>query len=172
MVSDNLDEIFEQAKRIASFGENVYVKIPITNTKNESCIEVIKELDKLRIPLNITAIMTSKQVAEVVKNIGEPKNSIIISIFAGRIADTGIDPKEIFIEVKDLISNFKNYLTLWASTREIYNLYEANQTGVDIITITPGILKKTELFMKKLDDYSLETVKMFYEDAQKNNLKI
>ena len=172
VVSDDLDEIFEQAKRIASFGNNIYVKIPITNTKGQSCVDVIKELDHLKIPINVTAIMTSSQAIQVIEKIKEPKSSIILSIFAGRIADTGVDPKKTFTEVKKYLVNFENYLTLWASPREIYNLYEAEQNGVDIITITPGILKKAELFMRNLDEYSLETVKMFYEDAQKNKLTI
>lgn len=172
VVSDDLDEIFEQAKRIASFGDNIYVKIPITNTRGQSCVDVIKELDHLKIPINVTAIMTSSQAIQVIEKIKEPKNSIILSIFAGRIADTGLDPKKTFNEVKKYIVKFKNYLTLWASPREIYNLYEADQNGVDIITITPSILKKVDFYMRNLEEYSLETVKMFYEDALKNKLII
>ena len=122
--------------------------------------------------MNITAILTSLQAIEVIKEINEPSSPIILSIFSGRIADTGIDPKITFEEVKENIRNTKNYKTLWASPREIYNLYEANNIGADIITITPQILKKTNLFRKDLNEYSLETVKMFYDDAQKNNLEI
>ena len=172
VVSDELDEMLEQSKRISSFGRNIYVKIPITNTKGVSTIPVIKDLAKEGIPLNITAILTSLQAIEVIKEINEPSSPIILSIFAGRIADTGIDPKITFEEVKENIRNANNYKTLWASPREIYNLYEANDIGADIITITPQILKKTNLFRKDLNEYSLETVKMFYDDAQKNNLEI
>ena len=172
VVSDELDEMLEQSKRISSFGKNIYVKIPITNTKGVSTIPVIKDLAIEGIPLNITAILTSLQAIEVIKEINEPSSPIILSIFSGRIADTGIDPKITFEEVKENIRNTKNYKTLWASPREIYNLYEANNIGADIITITPQILKKTNLFRKDLNEYSLETVKMFYDDAQKNNLEI
>ena len=172
VVSDELDEMLEQSKRISSFGKNIYVKIPITNTKGVSTIPVIKDLAIEGIPLNITAILTSLQAIEVIKEINEPSSPIILSIFSGRIADTGIDPKITFEEVKENIRNKKNYKTLWASPREIYNLYEANNIGADIITITPQILKKTNLFRKDLNEYSLETVKMFYDDAQKNNLEI
>ena len=172
VVSDELNEMLEQSKRISSFGKNIYVKIPITNTKGVSTIPVIKDLAIEGIPLNITAILTSLQAIEVIKEINEPSSPIILSIFSGRIADTGIDPKITFEEVKENIRNTKNYKTLWASPREIYNLYEANNIGADIITITPQILKKTNLFRKDLNEYSLETVKMFYDDAQKNNLEI
>ncbi|MDC3109137.1 transaldolase [Alphaproteobacteria bacterium] len=172
VVSDELSQMLEQSKRISAFGKNIYVKIPITNTKGVSTIPVIKDLAKAGIPLNITAILTSSQAIEVIKEINEPSSPIILSIFAGRIADTGIDPKITFNKVKENIRNIKNYKTLWASPREIYNLYEANDIGADIITITPQILKKTNLFQKDLNEYSLETVKMFYDDAQKNNLEI
>lgn len=172
VVSDDLNQMFDQSKRISSFGKNIYVKIPITNTKGESTVPIIKDLSKLGIPLNITAILTSDQAIEVINKINQPISPIILSIFAGRIADTGIDPKITFKEVRETIGNLKNYKTLWASPREIYNLYEANHVGADIITITPQILKKTNLFQKDLIEYSLETVKMFYDDAQKNKLEI
>lgn len=172
VVSDDLNQMFDQSKRISSFGKNIYVKIPITNTKGESTVPIIEDLAKLGIPLNITAILTSDQAIEVINKINQPISPIILSIFAGRIADTGIDPKIAFKEVKETIGNLKNYKTLWASPREIYNLYEANHVGADIITITPQILKKTNLFQKDLIEYSLETVKMFYDDAQKNKLEI
>ena len=172
VVSDELNEMLEQSKRISSFGKNIYVKIPITNTKGDSTIPVIKDLAKEGVPLNITAILTSSQAIEVVKEINKPSSPIILSIFAGRIADTGIDPKITFKEVRDFIGNKENFKTLWASPREVYNLYEADHIGANIITITPQILKKTNLFQKDLNEYSLETVKMFYDDAQKNKLEI
>ena len=172
VVSDEIDEIFEQAKRIYEFGKNIFVKIPITTTNGVSCIPIIKKLTDLEVPLNITAIMSSSQALDLINFIGEPKNTIILSIFAGRIADTGIDPKVAFTDVMKVSNNYNNYDLLWASPREIYNMYEANDIGVDIITITPQILKKASLFKKNLEEYSLETVKMFYEDAKKNNLDI
>lgn len=172
VVADELDMMLDQAKRISEFSKNIYVKIPITNTKGDSTIPVIKELNSLNIPMNITAILTSYQAIEVIKSIKDPKNEIILSIFAGRIADTGLDPKNTFHEVMDFTNKIYNFKTLWASPREIFNLYEANDIGVDIITITPQILNKCDLFKKNLDDYSLETVQMFLNDAQKNKLEI
>ena len=172
VVADELDSILEQAKRISEFSKNIYVKIPITNTKGETTIPVIKELNSLNIPMNITAILTSHQAIEVIESINDPKNEIILSIFAGRIADTGLDPKKTFQEVMNFTNKIDNYKTLWASPREIFNLYEANDIGVDIITITPQILNKCSLYKKNLNDYSLETVKMFFNDAQKNKLEI
>ena len=172
VVADDLDTIVEQAKRISSYGKNIYVKIPITTTNGKSTVPAIKILDDLGIALNITAILTFEQAKEVVEIVKEPKNSIILSIFSGRIADTGLDPKNIFKKIITEIEPYEGYKTLWASPREILNLYEADQIGADIITITPQILKKTSLYKKDLLEYSLETVKMFYEDAKKNKLNI
>lgn len=172
VTADENHLILEQAKRISKFADNIYVKIPITNTLGVSCIPIIKELNDLGIKMNITAILTSSQAIDLINTVKEAKNSIILSIFAGRIADTGVDPKITFKNVISEIKKFKNYKTLWASPREIYNLYEANNIGVDIITITPQILIKSNLFNKDLNEYSLETVKMFYEDAKKNSLDI
>ena len=167
VVEDENNLIVEQAKRIANFAKNIYVKIPIVNTKGISCIPAIKELSALGIPLNITAIMTSKQAIEVMKEVPNPSADIILSIFAGRIADTGRDPKLTFKETISVKGNTKNFHTLWASPREIYNLYEADQVGADLITITPQILNKINLNGKNLDQYSIETVQMFYNDAKK-----
>lgn len=172
VVEDENNLIVEQAKRIANFANNIYVKIPIVNTKGISCIPAIKELSALGIPLNITAIMTSKQAIEVMQEVPNPSVDIILSIFAGRIADTGRDPKLTFKETISAKGDKKNFQTLWASPREIYNLYEADQVGADLITITPQILNKINLNGKDLDQYSIETVQMFYNDAKKNNLEI
>lgn len=172
VVEDENNLIVEQAKRIANFANNIYVKIPIVNTKGISCIPAIKELSALGIPLNITAIMTSKQAIEVMQEVQNPSVDIILSIFAGRIADTGRDPKLTFKETISAKGDKKNFQTLWASPREIYNLYEADQVGADLITITPQILNKINLNGKDLDQYSIETVQMFYNDAKKNNLEI
>ena len=172
VVEDENSLIVEQAKRIASYGSNVFVKIPIVNTKGISCLPAIKELSNLSIPLNITAILTQEQAIEVIKEIPNPKSTIILSIFAGRIADTGKDPKVTFKNVLKAKGSIANFQTLWASPREIYNLYEADQVGADIITITPQILSKVKLYNKDLNEYSVETVQMFYNDAKKNNLQI
>ena len=172
VVEDDNDQIVEQAKRISSYGKNIYVKVPIVNTKGISCLPAIKQLSDLSIPLNITAILTHQQAIEVIDTIPNPKAEIILSIFAGRIADTGIDPKLVFNEVINAKKDKQNYQTLWASPREIFNLYEADQIGADIITITPQILSKVKLYKKDLTEYSIETVKMFYNDAQKNKLEI
>ncbi len=172
VVEDDNELIIEQAKRIASFAKNIYVKIPIVNTKGVSSIPAIKELSELGIPLNITAILDKEQALEVIRAIPSPKAEIILSIFAGRIADTGIDPKNIFKEVIKAKKNNINYKTLWASPREIFNLYEANEVGADIITITPQILNKVNLHKKDLIEYSIETVQMFYKDAKTNKLNI
>lgn len=172
VVEDENTRIVEQAKRIANFAKNIYVKVPIVNTKGISCIPAIKELSELAIPLNITAILDKDQALEVIRSIPNPQAEIILSIFAGRIADTGVDPKITFKEVVSAKNNIHNYKTLWASPREIFNLYEADEVGADIITITPQILSKVKLFRKDLTEYSIETVQMFYNDAQKNNLEI
>lgn len=169
--ADDINEMKIQAYEIASWGKNINIKIPITNTKGQSTASLVSTLTKNNIICNVTAIFTIKQIQEIIDQIDETSH-IILSVFAGRIADTGIDPKITFNKVKENIRNNKNYKTLWASPREIYNLYEANDIGADIITITPQILKKTNLFQKDLNEYSLETVKMFYDDAQKNNLEI
>ena len=172
VVEDENPLIVEQAKRIAGYAKNIYVKIPIVNTKGVSCLPAIKELSNFGIPLNITAIMTSQQAIQVISEIPDPSSQIILSIFSGRIADTGIDPKITFKDIIEANKNKVKYKTLWASPREIFNLYEANQVGADIITITPQILGKVKLFNKNLDEYSIETVQMFYNDAKKNKLEI
>ncbi len=123
--------------------------------------------------LNITAIFTHSQLEEIIRQV-EPENEIILSIFAGRIADAGINPRQTIEYAKELIKKYgkSQFKILWASVREVYNIYEAEEAGSDIITVTSDILKKVRLRNKDLSQYSIETVKMFYEDAQKGNLKI
>tara|TARA_B100001250_G_C19677788_1_gene734439 strand:+ start:231 stop:959 length:729 start_codon:yes stop_codon:yes gene_type:complete len=172
VVSDDINEMKEQAKKLSSYGPNVYVKIPVSNSKGDETTEIISELTNLNIKLNITAIFTINQIQKIIEAVS-PKEDIILSIFAGRIADTGRDPTDIFIESKKLIEKkSKKIKLLWASVREVYNIYQAANVGSDIITVTPDALSKIVLMNKNLDEYSIETVKMFYEDAKKGNIRI
>ena len=165
VVTDSLNEMFSQAKIISSWGDNVFVKIPIVNSKGVSTISVIKKLIKNNIKLNVTAVFTSTQVSNLKKIIDKDTN-IIISIFAGRIADTGIDPINIVKNSVKLFNKNKHVKILWASPREILNLVHANNSGCHIITLTDTLLKKMELFGKSHHKYSVETSKMFYSDSK------
>ena len=169
--ADIPDEMYEQALKINSWGENVYVKIPIMNTKGEKMLSLIEKLMNKNVKLNITAIMTIKQVEELcsVMNNSTP---IIISVFAGRVADTGIDPIPHMKNCKDLLSNFTNAKLLWASPRELLNVFHAESVNCDIITATSDILNKIKLLNKDLYEYSKETVKMFRTDALSAGYKI
>ena len=170
--TDDLDEMVEQAKILNSLGDNVFVKIPIMNTKGDMSYRIIKELDEQSIKLNITAVFTVEQVNGILENISG-NISHIISIFAGRIADTGKDPLPMMEESLLKIKNHsKNLKLLWASPREILNLYQADQMGCDIITVTPSQLSKLKLRNKDLHEFSRETVLMFYNDATKSGYKI
>ena len=169
--SDDFDEMEKQAMKITSWADNVYVKIPVTNTKKESSKKLIKRLVEKKVKLNITAIMTLDQVKTVL-SVLDNKVPSIISVFAGRIADTGKDPislmKECLTEMK---INPKSEL-LWASPRELLNIIQADQIGCHIITATKDIIKKLKLANYDLEDYSLDTVKMFYKDAVDAGFKI
>jgi transaldolase len=169
--SDSLNSMMKEAREISRWGENAYVKIPITNTEGVSTTPIIKELSEDGIKLNITAILTLEQVQEVVRVISKTTPSII-SVFAGRIADTGINPEYIMRLSSANIIRFHNIKLLWASTRESFNIIQAKNCGCDIITVTPEILNKLTMFGKDLTQLSLETVKMFYEDALKAGYKI
>ena len=169
--SDELQEMYRQAKIISSWGRNVYVKIPITNTKKVSTNKIVYKLCNEGIKINITAIFTKKQLLKLYKSINKD-SKIIISIFAGRIADTGRDPKDIIKYAIKLFNKFKNVEILWASTREIFNIIEAEKVGCNIITITSDILKKINLINHNLEKYSAATVKDFYNDALKSKFKI
>ena len=162
--SDDIEEMKTQGEKIASWGENVYIKIPITNTKGESTHEAIKYLTNKGAKINVTALMTSQQVAQVTKSL----NSLIpscVSVFAGRIADTGRDPVGIMEESLSCLSENQNSELIWASPRELLNIFQANEIGCHIITATNDILKKLDLIGMSLENYSLETVKMFFRDA-------
>ena len=169
--ADEEKEIIRQAKIISKWGKNVYVKIPVVNTKNVSLSNVIKQLSNEKIKLNITAIFTKKQIKQVINSLNG-KTPSIISIFCGRIADAGIDPVDFIQFANKVRKNKKNIKILWASTREIYNIIEAQKSNSDIITVPTSILKKLNLIGKNLDKYSVETVKMFYEDAKKAGFKL
>jgi transaldolase len=164
--SDDFDEMYVQAKKLAALGENVYVKIPITNTKGEFSADLFKRLDQEGIQMNITAVFSITQIKNLLKLLNS-ENSHIISVFAGRVADTGEDPVLLMKTALELIKYHSPSLELlWASPREVLNVYQADQIGCDIITITPDLINKLKLRGKDIDDYSLETVKMFYRDAQ------
>jgi len=162
--SDELGEMKRQALKIATWGDNVYVKIPITNTKRETTCSLIKELSDEGVKLNITAIMTLSQVRNVVLSLNSEVPSYV-SIFAGRIADTGIDPISIMAAAVEITKLKPKAEVIWASPRELLNIFHADQIGCQIITVTNDILKKLDLVGYNLEEYSLDTVKMFYNDA-------
>ena len=170
--SDDLNQMKKQALEINSWGKNVYVKIPITNTKKKSTAKLIKFLTDNEIKVNVTAIMTIDQVKTVLKNLN-PKVPSYISIFAGRIADTGRDPMPIMKKALSLMKkkNKKSEL-IWASTRELYNVFQANEIKCHIITVTSDVIKKFKLINYNLNQYSLDTVKTFRKDALASKYEI
>ena len=169
--SDDFDDMERQAMEITSWADNVYVKIPITNTKKESSKELIKRLAEKKVKLNITAIMTLDQVKTVL-SVLDNKVPSIISVFAGRIADTGRDPIPLMNDcLKEMKINSKSEL-LWASPRELFNIIQADQMGCHIITVTKDIIKKLQFISYNLEEYSLDTVKLFYKDAAEAGFKI
>ena len=171
VLSDDFNEMERQGNEIASWGENVYVKIPISNCAGESTTRVIKKLVKQGCKLNITAIMTLDQIINIVNDLDSNIPSYI-SIFGGRIADTGRDPVETFEKARDAIVNLAKCEIIWASPRELLNIFQAEESGCDIITLTNDLLKKIPLIGKDLSEYSQDTVKMFVEDAIQSNLKL
>ncbi len=164
--SDDFKEMEHQARIINSWADNVYVKIPITNTKKESTFDLVKKLAGEGVKLNITAILTVPQVAHIVRALS-PKTPSVISVFAGRIADTGVNPLPVMKEAKAITSRVLGCELLWASPRQLLDIYHANDTGAEIVTVTSDILKKLEKIGYDHEEYSLDTVKMFYEDGQK-----
>jgi transaldolase len=160
-----------QALKINTWGKNVYVKIPVTNSKGVFMGKIIKELNNMNIKLNITAIYSFKQTQRVLKLINK-KTKIIISIFAGRAGDAGKDPIPEFKKSIALAKKFKNVEILWASVREPYNYVQAKQLGCHIITIPPSTIEKIEKFGKSYNQLTIETVKAFYKDAQSADFKI
>ena len=169
--SDDFKEMYRQAKVISSWGDNVFVKIPVTNTKGLSSYKLISKLSNEGIKLNVTAVLLQDQVINIVKSLSKKTRSII-SIFAGRIADTGRDPIPLVKKSVLLTKKYKNIQILWASTRESLNIFQAQKINCDIITVTTDILSKVNIFGYDLKKYSLDTVKMFYNDAAKAGYKI
>ncbi|HEQ3718942.1 transaldolase [Streptococcus pyogenes] len=169
--ADDLASMEKEAEKIASLGDNVYVKIPVTTSTGESTCPVIQKLSAKGIKLNVTAIFTIEQTQAVVDHLtaGVPA---IVSVFAGRIADTGVDPIPIMEEALRICRQKEEVELLWASPRETYNIYQADQLGVDIITCTTDLIAKLPLQGKDLEDYSLETVQMFLKDSTSLGFKI
>ena len=168
---DNYKDMKKQALKINTWGKNVYVKVPVTNSKGVFMGKIIKELNAQKIKLNITAIYSAKQTSKILKLINK-KTKVIISIFAGRAGDTGKDPVPEFKKSIAISKKFKNVQILWASVREPYNYIQAKQLGCHIITIPPSMIKKIENFGKTLDQLTKETVKAFLIDSKKSKFKI
>ena len=168
---DDHKSMMSQALKITKWGKNVYVKIPIINSKGYFCGKTIKELNKRKIKLNITAVYTAKQTKMILKSINK-KTKLIISIFAGRAADTGKDPIPEFKKSILLAKKFKNVEILWASVREPYNYLQSKQLGCHIITIPPSIIEKIEKYGKGFNQLTKETVKAFLVDSRKSNFKL
>ena len=169
--ADDIETMEKEAEKIASLGENVYVKIPVTNSKGESTVDLMKRLAAKGVKINATAIFTLEQVREVVGALkaGTPG---IVSVFAGRIADTGVDPVPIMKEALSICRQKDGVELLWASPRETYNIYQADELGVDIINCTSDLIQKLSLNGKDLTEYSLETVQMFLKDSTSLGFKI
>ncbi len=169
--ADEYNEMKKQAIEINKWGKNVFVKVPIVNSKGKFMSKIIKELNKENIKINITAVYTSKQTKKILKLINK-KTKVIISIFAGRAADTGKDPLPEFKKSISLAKKYKNVEILWASVREPYNYLQAKQIGCQIITVPPTIIEKIENFGKTFDQLTKETVSAFLKDSIKSNFKI
>lgn len=169
--SDEFPEMERQAREIASWGMNVNVKIPITNTRGESSAELIRKLSREGIRLNATAILTLDQVRSAVDNLAEGPGGYV-SVFAGRIADTGRDPVPIMQEAVRLLGRVPALELIWASPRELLNIFHADSIGCQVITVTADVLAKTALIGKDLGEYSLETVRMFRNDALKSGFRL
>jgi transaldolase len=169
--SDDFDEMAIQARLIASWGKNIYIKIPIMNTKGEYSFDLIRKLSDEGIKINVTAIMTLDQCKKSFDNLN-PNIPSYISIFAGRIADTGINPEKIVAPALKYTSTNINNEIIWASPREVYNIYQADDLGCQIITVTKDIISKLKFKDYSLEKFSLDTVKMFYDDAVNAGYKI
>jgi transaldolase len=169
--SDDFETMEREAREIASWGGDTYVKIPITNTQGESAAPLIAKLSAEGFSLNVTAMLTFDQV-ETVAAAAHPDARTIISVFAGRVADTGVDPIPLMSKSVAILKHLPRAELLWASPREVLNVIQAEECGCHIITATPDIVAKITLFGKDLRQYSLETVKMFYEDARAAGFKL
>jgi transaldolase len=164
--SDDFAEMKRQARKISTWGENVYVKIPVTNTQRVSSAQLVHDLAQTGVRLNVTALLTLDQVRTMSAAL-EGGPPAYVSVFAGRIADTGRDPVPLMAAAVEVVRMCPNIELIWASPRELFNIFQADAIGCHIITVTNGILKKLDMVGKDLHEYSLDTVKMFYEDAAK-----
>ena len=162
--SDDFTEMERQAMEIASWGSNVYVKIPVSNTKKEYCYALVKKLTAQGVKVNVTALMTLAQTRDVVAALN-PTVPSYVSIFAGRIADTGRDPVPLMAAAVEMLKVAPAAELIWASPRELFNIFQADDTGCHVITVTNDLINKLSLVGYDLDEYSLDTVKMFYRDA-------
>ena len=169
--ADDMVGMERQARKIASWGMQVYVKIPVTNTKGESTYDLVHRLSYDGIKVNVTAVMTKTQVLEIAMALDGGVASYV-SIFAGRIADTGRDPMPLMTDIIDLLCSIPSIELIWASPRELFNIYQADEIGCHIITATTDILNKRPFVGKNLTEYSLETVQMFHNDAQQAGYKL
>ncbi|PQM59850.1 MAG: transaldolase [Rhodobacteraceae bacterium] len=169
--SDNLEEMESQARIISSWGKNIFVKIPVMNTQRRFTGPILKSLSRDGVKLNVTAVMSVDQIKNILEYLTY-ETPVILSVFAGRIADTGRDPVPIMEQCVDLLQSYNNVELLWASTRELFNVMQASQLGCDIITVGEDILDKMGLIGKDLDDFSRETVEMFYKDALDSKFRI
>lgn len=164
--SDEFAEMERQALEIAKWGDNVYVKIPITNTRGEPSRNLVRKLARAGVKLNITALLTLDQVHNIIPDLAEGPPGYV-SVFAGRIADTGRDPMPIMAAAVELLQSYPHLELIWASPRELFNIFQADEVGCHIITVAHDLLRKLNLVGKDLHEYSLETVKMFYDDGRK-----
>ena len=169
--ADDVKNMISQGKKISKWGDNVYVKVPVTNSKGKFMGKVIKNLNKNKIKLNITAVYTSGQTRQILRNI-DNKTKVIISIFAGRMADAGKDPIPQFKDSIRFAKKYKNVEILWASTREPYNYLQAKELGCQIITVPPAIIEKIENFGKSFKKLTSDTVKGFLKDTRKSKFRI
>jgi transaldolase len=169
--ADDIKNMISQGNKISKWSKNVYVKVPVINSKGIFMGKVIKTLNQNKIKLNITAVYTSNQTKKILKSI-DKKTRVIISIFAGRAADAGKDPLPEFIKSIKLAKKFKNVEILWASTREPYNFMQAKKLNCHLITVPPGIIEKIEKFGKSFNNLTIDTVKGFLKDSKKSNFKI
>ena len=171
VLADDFPEMERQARKIAGWGPNVYVKVPVANTRREPALELIRRLAAAQIQLNVTALLTLQQVRDVCAALqgGAPSH---VSVFAGRIADTGRDPLPMMQAALEAVRAYPNIQLIWASPRELFNIFQADAIGCHIITVTSDILQKLPLVGKDLDDFSQETVAMFYRDALESGLKL
>ncbi len=169
--ADDFAEMERQARLIATWGKNVYVKVPVTNTKREKANAMVERLAKDGIQLNVTALMTLEQVKEVTAALKDGPHSYI-SVFAGRIADTGLDPVPLMSEALKIMNDAPKAELIWASPRELLNIFHADSIGCHVITVTNDILAKLKLVGKDLSDYSLETVQMFHRDGEASGFKL